>query len=111
MGDMLLGPYAYRGNYRTPPRWDPALEHQYPFREFVLDTVIWARATDVDVERQGPLLVMGLGGMAARMAREVPPDLQAHGGMMDLGDRGRSTTTQWYRIYPVWTIATLRTIA
>ena len=58
----------------------------YPFREFVLDTVIWTRATDVDEERQGPLLVMGLGGTAARLAREVPPDVQAHGGLMDLGD-------------------------
>ena len=82
----MSGPDAYRGSLRVPPRWDPCIENVYPFREFILDTVIWTRATDVDTARQGPPIVMSLGGLAATIAREIPADVQANGGPMDLGD-------------------------
>ena len=62
------------------------MEEAYPFRFWLLDTVMWSMATDVAEERQGPAVVLRLGGIARSIAREVPPEIIARGAMIDLGD-------------------------
>eukprot|EP00971_Amphidinium_carterae_P024626 485616-Amphidinium_carterae.1 len=62
------------------------MERDYPFRFWMLDVILWSISTDVAEARQGPLLVMSLGGTARAMAREIAPNILMGGGDIDLDD-------------------------
>eukprot|EP00971_Amphidinium_carterae_P159480 3161273-Amphidinium_carterae.1 len=74
------------GNLKRPPSWSPEMERDYPFRFWMVDTIMWALATDIPEDKQGPVIVMALGGTAKAMAREIPPAFLIHGADVDLQD-------------------------
>ena len=74
------------GSLKIPPAWDPAWAAQYPFSVFTQDALLWSQATDVEAERQGPAMVMRLGGTAKALAREIDIQVLAQGAIQDIGD-------------------------
>ena len=71
---------------RVPPPLSPEMENAFPFRHWILDTVMWSMATDLDEVRKGPAVTLQLGGLARDVAREIPPNVLANGDVVDLGD-------------------------
>ena len=87
-GHMPSGPSTTAGmagdlfaaSSKHPPYRGPERERTYPFRHWMKDVRLWALATDVSVERQGPLLASRLGGMARAIAHEMPENFMVYGG-------------------------------
>jgi len=66
-------------NLKTPPAWDTSLDKQYPLRIWMSDMLLWDGATEVDVQRRGPAVVMRLSGVAREIAREIDPGTLSQG--------------------------------
>ena len=77
---------ATTGNGRNPNKWAPDIEHSYPFRHWMADTITWCMSSNEDELRKGPLIEMALGGLARDFVREMPLQIKVHGAVQDLGD-------------------------
>jgi len=64
---------------RLAPSWGPEKEKDYTFRAFRMDVIMWQAATDIDITKQGPSLVLRLTGGARELMREINPDLIING--------------------------------
>eukprot|EP00971_Amphidinium_carterae_P349761 6491208-Amphidinium_carterae.2 len=75
---------------KTPPTWQPEYaqnrDYAYDIDEYIKDIHRWCAATEVAVERQGPLVSLALGGAARAVADALPTDLLQHGGIVNLAD-------------------------
>lgn len=71
---------------KQPPSWDPASQNAYSFEDWVLDVTLWSEATDLSYRQQGPMVVLGLGGLARELAREVPATDLTNGNYLDTDD-------------------------
>ena len=63
---------ADASNHRVPPAWGPEMGNHYPFRKFVHDIELWQAATDVQQDRQAPVIALRLSGAARTLINEVP---------------------------------------
>ena len=71
---MQGGPPHEQGtNSKVPLAWSPEWEAQYPLWVWAQDLNIWTMATELPQARQGPAVVMQLGGTAKVMCREMDP--------------------------------------
>ena len=66
-------------NSRVPPTWSVEGDRRYPLRNYVQDVYLWAAATDMDEERQGPAAALRLTGAARAIVREMPTALLRYG--------------------------------
>ena len=64
-------PSIYDTNSKTPPAWSPEWEATRPLWVYAQDLNLWSLATEVPEQRQGPLAVLQLGGMARVLGREM----------------------------------------
>ena len=77
---MHGGPPNEQGNNsKVPPAWSPEWESQYPLWVWAQDLNIWTMATELPPARQGPAVVMQLGGTAKIMCREMDTQELQHG--------------------------------
>ena len=78
------------GKPPPPPTWSPELaigrEYQYSLSECERDVACWEAATEVAVERQGPLLSLAVGGREKAVADQLPIALLKNGSNADLQD-------------------------
>ena len=79
-------PMTMPTNLKVPPPWNPQWESEYPFRTWVQDALLWCASTDIDAERQGPAIVMGLQGTAKEMSHEVDLNTLQNGAILDFND-------------------------
>ena len=68
---------------KIPPSWSPERDRSYSFRQFQQDILLWAAATDVQADRQGPAVALRLAGSAKVLAREMDPNMLINGVMID----------------------------
>ena len=61
------------------PYWSPAIQSSYPFRKWLQDVVWWSLGTDSPAERQGPQVILSLGGVAREMCNELDPGVVQNG--------------------------------
>ena len=66
-------------NGRIPPTWSIENDKNYPLRIFVEDLRLWGAATDIDVARRGPAVVLRITGAARALLREMPVDCSLMG--------------------------------
>ena len=78
---------------KIPPGWNPATEHSYSFREWLVDVRLWQDTTEIAERQQGPLVVLHLGGLANQIGKSMRPEQLRDGGVFDLGD-GRGAVQQ-----------------
>ena len=71
---------------KTPPQWNPSWEEVLPFAIWVQDVLLWAASTDVDPDRQAPLVVQALSGTARELCREIDIAVLQQGQVGDWGD-------------------------
>eukprot|EP00971_Amphidinium_carterae_P265671 5270637-Amphidinium_carterae.2 len=64
---------------KTPPTWQPECsqnkEYSYDIEEYTKDIHRWCAATEVAVERQGPLIALAVGGAARAVADSIPTEV------------------------------------
>ena len=72
-------PHEQGNNSKVPPAWSPEWESQYPLWVWAQDLNIWTMATELPPARQGPAVVMQLGGTAKIMCREMDTQELQHG--------------------------------
>ena len=70
-------------NYRIPPAWDPANEHNYSYRAYMTDLSIWTLLTDLQPHQQAAAIIMRLQGTAREFARMIQPQEIMHGGIQN----------------------------
>jgi hypothetical protein len=68
---------------KIPPSWSPERDRSYSYRQFQQDILLWAAATDVQADRQGPAVALRLAGSAKVLAREMDPQMLINGVMID----------------------------
>lgn len=66
---------------KVPPSWSPERDKIYPLRTWVQDTRLWSVGTDVDPNRQGPVVAPRIGGSAKELIRELDVNVLAQGGV------------------------------
>ena len=57
---------------KTPPSWCYENAANYSLRSWISDVVLWASATDLEPERQGPAVALQVFGCARDLIREIP---------------------------------------
>lgn len=67
---------------KIPPSWSPERDRVYPLRTWILDVRLWARGTDVEDQRMGPVAAMRVGGSAREFIRELDTNVLANGMML-----------------------------
>ena len=80
--DEVNGMHLAMTNSKVPPSWTPERDRQYPLRTWTQDIRLWAMGTDVDVQRQGPVVAMRIGGTARELVRELDVQVLAQGMML-----------------------------
>jgi hypothetical protein len=78
---------------KIPPAWSPERDRHYPLRTWVLDLRLWARGTDVDNQRMGPVAAMRVGGSAREFIRELDTNVLANGMMLADANGNQAMTT------------------
>ena len=68
-------------NSKVPPSWAPEKDRQYPLRTWISDVRLWALGTDVDLNRQGPVVAARIAGTAKELIRELDPNILALGAV------------------------------
>ena len=63
-------PYVGTATLKVPPAW--SIERNV-LRSWLSDLVLWASATDLAVQRQGPVAALQITGSAKEIIREIPP--------------------------------------
>ena len=58
---------------KTPPAWSLEGSGSYSLRSWLSDVVLWAGATDLEPERQGPAVALVVTGAARDLVRELAP--------------------------------------
>ena len=58
---------------KTPPAWSLEGSGSYSLRSWLSDVVLWAGATDLEPERQGPAVALVVTGAARDLVRELQP--------------------------------------
>lgn len=58
---------------KTPPAWSLERSGSYSLRSWLSDVVLWAGATDLEPERQGPAVALVVTGAARDLVRELQP--------------------------------------
>ena len=66
-------------NGRVPPTWSLERDKFYPLRTYIQDLELWSAATDLQIERMAPAVVLRLTGAARNIAREIPVELLRDG--------------------------------
>ena len=88
-------PYQYRtgasvASAEQPPSWNPELVHDraYPhtLREYRRDVSRWQSATQVTVQRQGPLVALAIGGAARAIVDQIDDQALRDGVVADFHD-------------------------
>ena len=59
-------------NSRIPLTWSLENDRKYPLRYYRHDLEVWAAATDMQADRQGPAASMRITGAARTIVREIP---------------------------------------
>ena len=66
---------------KIPPSWAPERDKQYPLRTWMQDTRLWSVGTDVDANKQGPVVALRIGGSTKELIRELDVNVLANGGV------------------------------
>jgi hypothetical protein len=66
---------------KIPPSWSPERDKSYPLRTWIQDTRLWSVGTDVDANKQGPVVALRIGGSAKELIRELDVNVLANGGV------------------------------
>ena len=91
---MHGGPPHEQGTHsKVPPAWHPVRESQYPLWVWAQDLQKWTMATELPLERQGPAVVMQLGGMAKVLGREMDAATLSRGTYEPDGNGGNTHIT------------------
>ena len=82
---LMFNPQQHVGqaNMRLPPRWDPAMENQLSFRNWMQDLMLWTVVTDLSPPQQCAAIISQLGGAARELARTLSPGEVYHGGVVN----------------------------
>ena len=67
----------------NPPRWGPEMEGNYNFTEYMKDTQLWQMSTDIAPHQQAAIIILNLSGEARALARQIPTNELANGGMYE----------------------------
>ena len=78
---------------KIPPSWSPERDRVYPLRTWILDLRLWARGTDVEGQRMGPVAAMRVGGSAREFIRELDTNVLANGMMLADANGNQQMTT------------------
>ena len=68
---------------RLPPRWDPSMEQNLPFRTWMQDLMLWTICTDMEPHQQCAAIISQLGGAARELARSLTPQEVYNGGTIN----------------------------
>ena len=67
---------------KVPPSWSPERDKIYPLRTWIQDVRLWAVGTDVEENKQGPVVAMRIGGTGKELVRELDVNILSNGMML-----------------------------
>ena len=72
-------PFIGTATLKVPPAWSVERSSHYSLRSWISDLVLWSSATDMDVQRWGPVAALQVTGSARELVRELTPEVLSHG--------------------------------
>ena len=84
-GNQFGGGPGGLGSLKVPPSWSAEHSHEYSFRAWLADVILWAGATDLEEERHGPAVAMQVHGAAREVIREIPAQTLRQGRVNQAG--------------------------